>query len=1247
MTPNFGGEITVRDKRRLHLAQIMVSCLAVLYPMFDVVAQDAVVPQAEVQQTDAQQAQPTAAASAATDAKPDTGTAQNAQNTADNADPADEKMVSADSARLDAYQSYRAAAERYKKEVNTYRFDLRRALMSDYQHRLSSVDNAYAQKIAALRKEEAEMRDSVIERMEMFLKRYGDTHEKSADILYRLARLHYERADEIYLSDETGSMEYPDFTKTLGYIATLQKNFPNYNQMDGALYLKGYCQGQMGQQENARDTFMELLAKYPDSTRRAEVLTRIGEYYFAQSQDAILGLGGEIMWQEALKYYSAAVDVGPDTSVYDRALYRKAWTEYYNEDYDGMLKDFIALVGYADNLENGSALRNEAIDFMAAALAEEDWDLSDNVAVDPDYGMKRFNKYLNSGKPFEMEVLRKFADTMMEQTRYNYAAEAYGEYIERGSCAEDMPEVIRIYVAALNYSGKFDKAAEEQARIEERIGEESEWYRCQEREGNLEAIANANHASQQALKNSIMAYQDRVTRAEENARPIQEYLEGTEITPGERPIAERKLKEAQEKIIEANRELAEITATFVRKFPNDEEIYNYRYLLGQAYFYSEQYDKSIKAFSAIRDVDNTRYQADTARYIADSYEYLIEDKATFDGDYVYALSLQKIADRVNDKNLPLSMAPTSILLSSAVTAYTKEEIDAELENRKGGSVKHEMPKDVQELIDAREMFSEIEIKSGKTADDPTALAPQYRYDNAMIYYNYGDFEEAEERFNQIIEKSPESQHAASAADIIIAEYELRGDLDKVAELSDLYAGMQLGSAGGDDIVNTRFKDKKYNALFKKAFALFDNKQYLEAANEFLRIIEENPKFEHNDRAMYNAAYAYEQMKHYDSAMQLYRRVINEFGETEEAVSAMYRIGVNAEKFFDFDTAVETFLSLYNNKKPLYQKFKYRVNALRNAARIKLLVQDNKGAAQLLERYHTDYPGQSDAPQFLYEAGRSYAELGQFSEAQRIFKEFRRKYASDPAMRAYVIASYVVEGDAYRTRNKTREAKSSYETARGMYQSSPTAAGAVGRDNAAKAAFYLADYEYQDWVKFQARIKGPMKEMITKLKSHMTEMKRIYNEFAQVMVYNSPIWGIAARYAIARMMHELVDLFEHVPCPSDIKKGSDKHLAFLASMSDMGTGTRDETIKMYQNAIEASKMAGISIEWTKKSLDGLKQLDRTASNQEKLAPMSNAYSSNAIVTPSEFTKREQAKAEAEARAKAALDEALKKSEGSLP
>lgn len=1148
-----------------------------------------------------------------------------------------QKLQTVDPDTLRAFKDYKQAAERYHHEIQTYKLDLRRALMSDYQNRISAVDAAYSKKIAELRDDEKTMREDVIARMEAFLKRYGETHEKSADILYRLAKLYYERADDEYLSSD-GALDHPDFSKTLENIAKLQNHFPNYNQMDGALYLKGYCLSQMDQQEEARNTFQQLIAMYPNSSRKAEVLTRIGEFYFAKSQDAILGLGGEILWDKALHFYTLAVDCGQQTSVYDRALYRKAWTEYYLEDYDAMIKDFIDLVGYADNVENGSALRSEAIDFMAAALAEEDWDLSDDIAIDPDFGMKRFDRYLNTGAKFESEVLRKFADTLMEQTRYEFAAQAYDAYIKRDTCAEDLPDVIRIYVAALTLSGNSDRAADVQADIHTTIGANSDWYACQEKNGNLEAIANAHAAMKQALKNSIMAYHDRVAKAEDQLRLAQDSLQNS--SDEDRISANLQLKIANDDFKRANAELSDITASFIKEYPEDEEIYNYRYLLGQSYFYAEQYQNAIDAFMAIRDIENAHFQNDAARYVADAYEYIIDEKAQSDPKYINALSLQKLVQKVNRSEISLHNTPTSILLSGQMTSATTEAIEEELKSRAGGTKPQSIPDDVLKLVDAREAFSEIEVKSGKPDTDPTALAPQYRYDNAMLFYNYGNFDEAEKRFSKIIETAPASQFAASAAEIIVAEYELRGDLDKVARLSDKYAGMQLGSADADSVINSRFKDKKYDALFKKAFKLFDNKQYLEAAAEFIRIIDENPTFEHNNRALYNAAYAYEQMKHYDSAMQLYRRVLNEYGDTEEAVNALYRIGVNAEMFFDFDTAIDSFLSLYHNKKTLYKNFKYRVNALRNAARIKLLIEDQKGAAQLLEQYHDDYPAQDDAPQFLYEAGRTQAELGNFSEAQRIFKNFRKKYASDPKLRPYTIASYVVEADFIRHHQKKqiKTARLYYETARTLYQNAPATAGAVGRDHAAAAAYALSDIEYEAWK--NVKIKGSQKTMVAQLKDHMAEMRRLYNEFSQVMMYNSPIWGIAARYAIARMMHELVNELENMPCPSDVRNGSDNHLAFLASMSDLATGTRDEAIKMYQNAIDASKLAGISIEWTVKSLEGLKQLDRTANVQERLAPVANIYSPSATLTPSEFKQAENERNQAEAKKQAQLDAILK-------
>lgn len=1190
--------------RKLHIAWISLISFCLMGGVTEAVAQDEVATDIDPDSTIATPAEDTPSQSAPMETTARVETSDNSATPPASSTNADKGFNQISEKKQAVYSEYKKAAERYHQEVQRYKIDLRRTLMSDYQERLSSVDQAYAEKIQQLRNEEAAMRMDVIQRMEEFLRRYGETHEKSADIIYRLARLYYEEADDIFLNDTTGTLEYPDFTKTLDMIAKLEKNFPEYYQMDGALYLKGYCLQQMNRDEESRDAFVELLERYPNTTRRAEVLTRIGEFYFGRSQDAILGFGGEIMWTQALSYYTQAVDIGPSTSVYDRALYRKAWTEYYTDDYDNMIRDFITLVGYADKDPNGSALRTEAIDFMAAALAEEDWDLSDDVAIDPDYGMTRFNKYLNTGEPFESEVLRKFADTLTEQARYEYAADAYEAYLNRGTCEEDIPEVIRVYIGVLKQSGQFERAAHEQAKISERIGENSEWYKCQEKNGNLEALAQADTSMQNALKNSIIAYHDMVTLTEEQMHETQYIMEDTSLSEAEREAARQKYKILAEKYRDQNAELARITNDFITHYPNDEENYNYRYLLGQAWFYAEEYQKSIDAFMVIRDVQNARFQSDTARYIADAYELLVLEKSKTDTSYIYALSLKEIANRINDGQLSLSETPKSLLLApDALTRFSEEDIAAAREAKKCTQDKITLPDDVTKLVEAREIFSAIENAS-PDIEQSQRLAPQYRYDNAMIYYNYGDFEEAEKRLMMIIDNNPESAHAVSAADLILDKYDGCNQLDRVAELSEKFASMNLGSGDGssDEVLAARFNDQKYQALFKIAFQLFNDKKYLEAGAEFLRIIEENPTFEHNHIALYNAAFAYEQLKYYDSSMQLYRRVLTEYGDTKEAVNALYKIGENAEKFFDYETAVSSFLSLYNNKSEHYQNFNRRVDALRQAARIKLLTEDQKGAADLLVRYHNDFPGQPDAPAFLYQAGRVYAEIGRMSDAQKTFSELRRKYSSDLQVRPYIIASYVIEARYHRSKNtkaSLKTARDYFETAVTLYQNAPNSAGDLGRMNAAEAAYSLVDMDREIWA--ATKIHGKMKSMIEQLQKHMAEMQQLSLRFSKVSEYGIKTWALAASYQRARMIHDTVDMLENIERPSDVRNGSDNHLAFLSSMSEMATGARDIAIQAYKQTIDDGRYVPGGSEWTVKSVDGLKQLDKTASSLERMMP----------------------------------------------
>ena len=123
-----------------------------------------------------------------------------------------------------------------------------------------------------------------------------------------------------------------------------------------------------------------------------------------------------------------------------------------------------------------------------------------------------------------------------------------------------------------------------------------------------------------------------------------------------------------------------------------------------------------------------------------------------------------------------------------------------------------------------------------------------------------------------------------------------------------------------------------------------------------------------------------------------------------------------------------------------------------------------------------------------------------------------------------------------------------------------------------------------------------------------------------------------------MIHDTVEMLDNIDRPTDVKNGSDNHLAFLSSMSDMATGARDVAIEAYKQTIEDGRYVPGGSEWTIKSVDGLKQLDRTASSLERMLKAVDVENAGGMISNEAWQKHleeEQAAAEAE---KAAMQRA---------
>jgi tetratricopeptide (TPR) repeat protein len=194
--------------------------------------------------------------------------------------------------------------------------------------------------------------------------------------------------------------------------------FPNYRLLDAAYYLLGFCLGEMGQEAEGRQALLALTCanqykpldpppiqkKSGDKAGPAvpadmygacqpvrkqskfvpEAWTRIGEMHFdaAELTQAISA------YRQVLNY--------KDSSYYDKALYKLAWSYYRDNHFIEAIKEFDGLVKWADAKKAsgdkfGSDLRPEAIQYLGVSFSEPDW--NGDTVPDAETGLARADNF--------------------------------------------------------------------------------------------------------------------------------------------------------------------------------------------------------------------------------------------------------------------------------------------------------------------------------------------------------------------------------------------------------------------------------------------------------------------------------------------------------------------------------------------------------------------------------------------------------------------------------------------------------------------------------------------------------------------------------------------------------------------------------------------------------------------------------------------------------------------------------------
>lgn len=1053
-----------------------------------------------------------------------------------------------------ALEEYREALKAYESEIQDYRDTVQSIAERTYRARRREVDEHYQSQIDVLREDERRERNEAIEEFETFLGRYPTHPEYTPDVLFRVADLYYEKTEDDYLrTDQVYArmeLEYDlgilaelppppdkDFTETIELFERLIAEFPDYRAIDGAYYLLAVSYLQMDEADDAVENFHTLVQLYPNSDFAQETWLRIGEYYFDGAQ-----------FQLARSAYLRAIEYG-DSPWFDKTLFKLGWANYLLQDFDRALARFEELLDYYDAKGDGSeqAVREETLQYYAISIAEDDWDLDGQV--DDDFVLPRIERYLSEEKPYTKEVLDRLAETLFERTRYEPSIEVNEYVIGRYPLDPQNPRRHDKIITAYARMNDLDKALAEGRKFTELYGQGTEWYYEQQRLGNLEEIAFAEEVARDMLVQTA----NRVyVGAEEKMR------EGS-LSQDDAMMAEAR---------EMYQSAASIYQEFLDAYPNDPQAYKVRMYLAQSYYYSQDYASAGRQFSLVRDSQlSTEFSE-----IAGSFAIVAFERA--------------LREEIDAGRLEARAWPA---YNSEGPAMPTEDEGSDSERRDPAG--DPIPELSLQWVDAIDGYVKQDLNP---EDDPTRQG-QYAFNAAQLYFNYANYNDAAERFAQIMTKYCGQEVTGFAAALMLESYKAMGAFDQVEYWAEEIKNRDECVNIPDDLLAALERDIdrfRIGAVAGQAESLYSQGRFREAAQEYIRLTNQYPESEFAPLGLFNAGLIYEQdLKEYELAMRQFERLIDTFPQSDYVDQALVRIAVNAKRFFDFDKAISTFLLLHQRD---FSDPELVEHPLFDAALWMQYSQQYERAGETYAQFTRENPNNAYAPLTLYRAGKMYLDAGDHEQAFEYFERYRSRYGgvSNQFIDAdYAVLDTLVDELDYMKANGT-ERQITYAERRLFNEfeardpQEPEILYAV-----AERVYREAEAAYDVWDSIE--LGDELEQQREAIGSRRDGIQAVIDEFEEVIGYGSQEWTVCSYYMKGRILQRMADVIARAPVPdfSEYYQNEDQMLdaedEYLNAMESVAVQYEDRAIENWADiAVPIMREAGIVNECTEATMRNL-------------------------------------------------------------
>lgn len=1028
------------------------------------------------------------------------------------------------------FRRYHEAARSYKRALDELGRD-------GYKTRRAELKQEFAERLSKEEAKEKELRGLAIASLEDFLRLYPQHPRFSPDAMFRLAELHFERTNEVFISQsksQAGEMvALPDYTPSVDLYRRLLRDFPSYRNSHLAAYLLGYCLGEMDHDEEARQAFLGLLCqnKYSpvgpvappvgrknkppydgcepmksDAKILAETWTRLGEHHFDRGElDAAI-----YAYEQAIPYR--------DSPYFDKALYKLAWSFYRLDRFSDAVKRFDELVVLADQKKlgdpgkkEGFALRSESVQYLALSFAERDW--NGDGKDDPIAGLARAELFYKGreAEPHVRSVFQRMGDVLFDRTEYGRAAEVYRMAIATWPLAPENPRLQERVVLAMERLRNFEQALREREQLARTYMEGSEW--AKQNRDNDAALTDGLKLADLALMNVVL-------RRHESAQKLREEAQAKN-DPALKKLA-----------VEEYRQAANSYDTYLKQHPSSKDRYEYSYFLAESLFFGEKFPEAAEAYEKVRDMDSKgKYAEDSAYGVIKAREFVVAD--------FYKQSGQT--------EPPL---PQMGKVTTPVVQVT-------------------LPDGVAKLQSSYDRFVLLFPGSPKI--------PLFSYKAAEIDLRYLRFEQMRVRMSDLVSRFCKDERAVDAGNAILVSYNIEANLEKLEEWTSRLKERNCG--GTSQIAKSQqgsIQKLSQQVRFKKAEQYLSQKRYADAAALFVEIVAQDPHGTDADKALFNAAVAQESDRRYGAATETYERIVREYPQSKLVDESLFRSAVNHQRFFDFDKAVTAYQQL--GTEPRFKTSPHRHDALYNAALIGENDQRYALAADLWKQYaQNEKATPEEATTAYFRAALAIEKLGPASRAEQEFAQFLARVGQKAGFLHQIVEAHVRLARAQQKLGNPFDATENLRRAAQIGQK--LTPGSDAAEYAAEAAFALAEQKLQE-VERQ-KVGGSGKELEASIIAFNKKVQEAVSVYDKVLSYKRANYTLAAYFRMGYVFELYAKAMLAAPCPPEVRRlGTEACDLYKNKIEENVSGIEEKASQRYAVTLEQAAKLGVANQWTK-------------------------------------------------------------------